>query len=170
MFDSNLFELMITNDDQAVAVYDEEGNFLYVNHKMIRWRKISYKEYLNMNVHDFYDSKNADDCVFDRVMKTKMPVYELQEYKGWGEKRQDVPPKLRLCRGVPVFDKNGNVQYVICYFQEINEFQKLLDKLMLKKKVLYRKELGNKEKKCRSNCKQPRDAECYSPGEKYCRY
>lgn len=134
MLDSKLFELIVANHAEGVVVYDSKGDFLYVNPEMIRQRKISYDEYLGLNVHDFYDESNADDCVFDRVMKTKNIAFELQEYKGWGSRCSTT--RLRLCRGVPIFDGAGNVQYVICYFREIENFQKMLDQLTHKKKLL----------------------------------
>ncbi|WP_243441776.1 PAS domain-containing protein [Oscillibacter ruminantium] len=56
---------ILDNVDAGIAVYDADGNFLFVNTVMIKWRNIPRSEYLKMNVHDF--TRFIDVCVYDLV-------------------------------------------------------------------------------------------------------
>lgn len=64
--------LILDNIDAGIAIYDANGNFRFVNTKLIAWRNTPRQEYIKMNVHDFSDV--LDVCVFDLVCQTKERV------------------------------------------------------------------------------------------------
>lgn len=129
-----LFAAIFDNISIGICVYDLNGNFLHVNSTMVKWRKISHQQYLSMNVHDFYNSNMISNCVFDCVLQERKTVSRLQQYlcptNGKCEKH------LRIVTGVPLFDKTGQIQNVITYLQDVNEFNNLYHQLELEKKTI----------------------------------
>ena len=129
-----LYAAIFDNLAIGVCVYDLNGNFLYVNSTMVRWRQISSQQYLNMNVHDFYDGNMISNCVFDCVLREGKAVSRLQQYLS---KKQGKDEKhLRIVTGVPLFDKSGRIQNVITYLQDVNEFNNLYHQLATEKKMI----------------------------------
>lgn len=128
MTNDKLFESIASNLNIGICVYDPKGNFVYVNPKMIQWRKISYQQYLSMNVHDFFKDGRVEDCIFDRVMNTRAAVTRLQYYQEWKPQTSE-KKRLRLVSGVPIFDSSGNICNVITYLQDIEEYNEKLMKL-----------------------------------------
>lgn len=124
--------LILDNVDAGIAVYDAEGNFLFVNTVMINWRNIPRNEYLKMNVHDF--TKFIDVCVYDLVMEKKRRVSRLQFY-------HDIeaisgPARMRIVTGTPIYDGSGNIKYVITMLQDIQNFELLYHKLLKQSEIL----------------------------------
>ena len=58
---------ILNNLDIGIALFDAEGNYLFVNTELVNWRNIPMLEFLKMNVHDFLNI--LDVCVFDLVKK-----------------------------------------------------------------------------------------------------
>lgn len=83
MADSELHNLLpfaeiLDNIDVGIALFDPQGNYLFVNTKiLINWRNIPRAEFLSHNVHDFL--KIMDVCVFDLVMEKKQLVKRLPD-------------------------------------------------------------------------------------------
>ena len=127
-------QLILDNIDSGIAVYDTEGNYLFVNAALIKWRNISRQKFLSMNVHDFVNV--LDICVFDLVCQQKTRVSRLQFYQNLqpGDPRT-VPPQSRIVTGIPIFDGLGNIKYVITILQDIHRFESLYHSLLAQNKT-----------------------------------
>lgn len=47
------FAEILDNIDVGIALFDPQGNYLFVNTNLINWRNIPRAEFLRRNVHDF---------------------------------------------------------------------------------------------------------------------
>ena len=99
---------ILNNLDIGIALFDAEGNYLFVNTELVNWRNIPMLEFLKMNVHDFLNT--LDVCVFDLVKKKNHRVSRLQYYKN--KDHVDSKRRLRVVTGTPIFDENGKIKYV----------------------------------------------------------
>ena len=124
--------LILDNIDAGIAIYDANGNFRFVNTKLIAWRNTPRQEYIKMNVHDFSDV--LDVCVFDLVCQTKERVCRLQYYKSYPA--IDGPTKIRVVTGTPIFDEHGHIKYVISVMQDVQSFESLVQSLLTQNKML----------------------------------
>ncbi len=137
MTDSELHNLLpfaeiLDNIDVAIALFDAQGNYLFVNTNLINWRNITRAEFLSHNVHDFL--KIMDVCVFDLVMEKKQQVKRLQRYRRFNN--IDGTTSLRMTTGTPIFDAFGNIQYVISMMQDIQTFEELYHALLKENKII----------------------------------
>lgn len=123
----NFYPTILDNLPLGVCVYDADGNFLYVNSMMVNWRKITLQQYLRMNVHDFYGSSMISNCVFDLVIEQKRQVSRIQHYRN--RDPADKTERLRIVTGVPIFRKDGDIQNVITFLQDVNDFNNLYHEL-----------------------------------------
>jgi len=124
--------LVLDNIDAGIAIYDADGNFRFVNTKLITWRNTPRQEYIKMNVHDFADV--LDVCVFDLVCQTKERVCRLQYYKSYPA--IDGPTKIRVVTGTPIFDEHGNIKNVISVMQDVQSFESLVQSLLAQNELL----------------------------------
>lgn len=129
--ETSLYLTVLDSLSDAICVYNEYGDFIYVNHAVVKIRGISHQEYLTMNVHDLYESKYINICVFDRIMETKREFSALQHYHL--NNRQLKP---RLVTGFPIFDANGHVKYVVTILRDILHYQELYQHALQEKRVL----------------------------------
>lgn len=123
---------ILDNIDVGIALFDEHGNYLFVNTSLINWKNIPRTEFLKMNVHDFLG--NMDVCVFDLVMKKRQRVTRLQSYRNYYD-----PPgrtRLRIVTGTPIFDAQGNIQYVINLLQDVQTFEDSYHELLKERKII----------------------------------
>lgn len=137
MADSELHNLLpfaeiLDNIDVGIALFDPQGNYLFVNTNLINWRNIPRAEFLSHNVHDFL--KIMDVCVFDLVMEKKQLVKRLQTYRNFHN--MDGVTRLRMVTGIPIFDAFGNIQYVISMMQDIQTFEDLYHSLLKEHKII----------------------------------
>lgn len=132
MGDDFPFTLILDNIDAGIAVYDAQGNFIFVNTVMINWRNIPRKEYLQMNVHDF--TGFIDVCVFDLVMQEKRRISRLQYYRD--VQKIDGPTRMRIVVGTPILDGFGNIKYVITMLQDVADFESQYQSLLKENKIL----------------------------------
>ncbi|WMJ83994.1 sigma-54 interaction domain-containing protein [Oscillospiraceae bacterium LTW-04] len=130
---------VLDNVDAGIAVYDADGNFLFVNTVMINWRNIPRSEYLKMNVHDF--TKFIDVCVYDLVMEKKQRVSRLQFYHDI--QTINGPTRMRIVTGTPIYDGAGNIKYVITMLQDVQNFETLYHTLLKQSKFLTETPLTN---------------------------
>lgn len=133
---------ILDNIDAAIAIYDEHGNFIFVNTKLIQWRNTPRQEYLKKNIHDFFGY--LDVCVFDLVCRKKERVCRLQYYKSYPV--VNGPPRIRIVTGTPIFDEHGNVKYVIAVMQDVREFDEQVHELLSDTQMLYAGEVNSQEK------------------------
>ena len=123
---------ILDNIDVGISLYDEKGNYLFVNTALINWRNIPRSEFLKMNVHDFLGV--LDVCVFDLVMEKKQRVSRLQYYKGY--QSVDSSSRMRIVTGTPIFDAFGNIKYVITLLQDVQTFEELYAALLKEHKIV----------------------------------
>lgn len=123
---------VLDNIDTGVLVYDRNGNCVFSNRTMIKWRDISRQEYMNLNVHSFMDKINV--CVFDLVCQSKRKTSRLQYYTY--PHNNCNKPKIRIVTGFPIFDNHGDIKYVICQFQDTESFYALHKKLAAETQIL----------------------------------
>lgn len=126
------YSTILDNIDVGIALFDKDGNYIFVNTTLINWRNIPRSEFLKMNVHDFLDV--LDICVFDLVMEKKQRISRLQTYRGYKSIGNDY--RMRIVTGTPIFDAEGNIQYVICLLQDINSFETLYRTLLKENQIL----------------------------------
>lgn len=126
------FSDILDNIDAGIVIYDAAGNFVYVNTVMINWRNIPRSEYLKMNIRDFYDV--LDVCVFDLVCREKRRISRLQYYHERG--LSALPARVRIVTGTPIFDRSGEIQYVITLLQDVDEFNHHYKSLRDQHKIL----------------------------------
>ena len=106
--DETLFQTVLDCLEDAVCVYNKHGDFVYVNNAVVKIRGISRQEYLAMNVHDLYESKYINICVFDRVVETRREFCALQKYHS--NNHRSLRP--RLVTGFP--DLRRQWGYPVC--------------------------------------------------------
>lgn len=123
---------LANNIDAGIAIYDAEGNFIFVNTVMINWRNIPRNEFLKKNVHDFYQF--IDVCVYDLVCQKKQRVSRLQYYRDI--QKVSSPPRMRIVTGTPIFDGKGNIKYVVTVLQDVQNFQELYQTLLKQNQIL----------------------------------
>lgn len=145
------FTVILDNIDVGVIVYDGQGNVVLVNTVMINWRNIPRNEYQTMNVHDFMDV--IDVCVFDLVLQEKKRISRLQYYHNY-QKTGGIP-RVRIVTGSPIFDGQGNIQYVITMLQDVDDFQTLHRTLLEENKILYTQQPKTREEKASIVAKSP---------------
>ena len=132
--EASLYLTVLDSLDDAVCVYNEHGDFVYVNSAVVKIRGISRQEYLTMNVHDLYESKYINICVFDRIMESKREFSALQQYR-----LSNLTLKPRLVTGFPIFDANGHVKYVVTVLRDILHYQELYQRALHENRVIERK-------------------------------
>lgn len=123
---------ILNNLNIGIALFDEEGNYLFVNTELVNWRNIPMLDFLNMNVHDFLDI--LDVCVFDLVKKTNRRVSRLQYYRDVD--RIDSRRRIRVVTGTPIFDENGRIKYVIMALQDVENFENLYQTLLSQNQIV----------------------------------
>lgn len=126
------FTTVLDNIDVGVTIYDRNGDFVYMNAVMVNWRNIPRTEYLKMNVHDF--SSVLDTCIFDLVCQQKRRVSRLQYYRDY--QKVDGATRVRIVTGTPIIDGCGNVAYVICTLQDVEDFENLHHSLLDKHDII----------------------------------
>ena len=132
---------ILDNIDAGIAIYDEKGNFIFVNAKLIQWRNTPRQEYLKKNIHDFVNY--LDVCVFDLVCQRKERVCRLQYYKSYPV--DSGPPRIRMVTATPIFDEHGNVRYVISIMQDVREFEEQVHELLSQTPMLSVKDAESAE-------------------------
>lgn len=132
---------VLDNIDAGIAIYDANGDFVFVNTTLITWRNTPRQEYLKMNVRDF--SEVLDICVFDLVCQTKKRVCRLQNYKSYPS--LSGPTRIRIVTGTPIFDECGNIEYVISFMQDVKDFDNQVHTLLAENKILAIKEPSKTE-------------------------
>ncbi len=123
---------ILDNLDIAVAVFDSKGNYLFVNRALVNWRNIPRSEFEKMNVHEFLPV--ISNCVFDLVMQEKKKVSCVQTYQDI--QKVDSEKRMRMTTGMPIFDENGNIKYVINAMQDIDAFEAKYHRLLKENKVM----------------------------------
>ena len=131
--DQLLLNDVLDNIDAGIIIYDADGNFVYMNPVMVNWRNIPRSEYLTMNVRDFYDV--LDVCVFDLVCQQKRRVSRLQYYHQRGQGSSS-PARVRIVTGTPLFDSEGNIQYVVVILQDVDNFERQYRRLRDQNEIL----------------------------------
>ena len=123
---------ILNNLDIGIALFDAEGNYLFVNTELVNWRNIPMLEFLKMNVHDFLNI--LDVCVFDLVKKKNHRVSRLQYYKN--KDHVDSKRRLRVVTGTRIFDENGKIIYVIMALQDVESFENLYQALLRQNQIV----------------------------------
>lgn len=123
---------VLDNIDTGILIYNRNGDCVFSNKTMIKWRNISRWEYMNLNVHGFLNKISI--CVFDLVLESKQKTSRLQYYTY--PHNSSGKPKIRIVTGFPIFDNCGAIKYVICQFQDIESFYALHKKLSAETQIL----------------------------------
>ena len=135
------FSEVLDNLEDGVAIYDAEGNYVFVNTVMIKWRNLSREEFLKKNVHDFIPI--IDVCVFDLVCQQKQKVSRLQYYRDFQDASK--PKRLRLVTGTPFFNADGSIRWVFTTLVDIQRFEGECSRLAAQKEMIVSSRLDNLE-------------------------
>ena len=100
----SLYRALLDNLQDGICIYNETGDFVYVNNAIVNIRGIPRQQYLTMNVHDLYQTRYINICIFDMVLERQGEVTALQRYSSRGK-----VVRTRLCTGSPIFDSDGSV-------------------------------------------------------------
>jgi len=96
----------IDSIDSCIYVLDAEGNFVYVNSAFVKYTETPKDVLLRTNVnnikHTFHPS------ISEKVMRGKKQCSMFQEIVTATKKRH-----RQLAVGIPIFDAEGNVKYII---------------------------------------------------------
>ncbi len=133
------FSEILDNMEDGVVIYDAEGNYVYVNTVMIKWRNLSREEFLKRNVHDFIPI--IDICVFDLVCQQKQKVSRLQYYRDFQDPSK--PKRLRLVTGIPFFNADGSIRWVFTVLVDIQRFENEYGRLAAQKQLISDSRLDN---------------------------
>ena len=116
--DKTLFyEGVLDTLDFGVSVYDDQGNFLFVNSHMLKDSDFSRREYLTKNAYDLQKEGIIDRSIVDMVYREKREVSLLQNVvNSKGSRRQ-------IITALPMFGPDGQVQNVVCWMQNMEDYE-----------------------------------------------
>jgi len=105
----------------GVAIADADANLIIVNSAYERMSGIDRTEVVGQNVGDLVKNGIIEDAVVYHVTKNRITTTMAHYYRRTG--------KSLMVTGSPVFDKTGNLTYVIANFRDITQLNELRKQL-----------------------------------------
>lgn len=153
--DKTLFyEGVLDTLDMGISVYDNKGNFLFVNSYMLKYSDYTRREYLTKNAYDLEKEGVIDRSIVDEVYKTKKEVSFLQNVMNSKGNRQQIITAL------PVFGPDGQVQNVVCWMQNIQDYEERLNQA--RSSAAYNLRLKNMEQEAQAIVESPAMRELFA--------
>lgn len=99
----------------AVYILDDKQNIIWANDSMCRMMNEPRSLITGTNIHELVDIGVTDQCVTDRVYKTKKEMSNLNDIRSRGGRcfRQ-------LLTSKPMLDPDGNIRFVISVVDSLN--------------------------------------------------
>ena len=107
----------------GIHILDKDGNTLYINETCTRIEGTSLDEAYSKNIRELVAEGTYSQSVTLMVLEKKEPV-TIRQVTSNG--------KEVLTTGMPVFDEDGKVEFVICNSRDISALSKLQQELSLK--------------------------------------
>lgn len=130
--DIELLNKIIENAPVGILITDGDGKILLVNKRNAFLSGIDRKELIGKNIADMTGKGLLNESASIKVIKSKKPIIFEQTSNLGTQEEID-----RIVQAFPVFDDNGNVQYVVNYLSDSYEKEVTLKKL---KDVLFENE------------------------------
>ncbi len=118
----HVFEAMA----DGVWVCDATPKLLWINSACEELNSIRREEVCGKSVSELLDQGNFDTDVTHRVLREKQPVAIIQKVKSG---------RTLLVNGVPIFDNNGNVRFVVGSERDLTELNMLREELEQKDEI-----------------------------------
>ncbi len=114
-------ELLIDSLDFQIWYLVEPESYAAVNKARAEFLGCDKIDLISKNIYEFQNEEQAESCI--RWNKT---VFEKKEQVITEEWLRNAKGEYRLCRinRTPKLDENNNVQYVICFLEDITERKK----------------------------------------------
>lgn len=118
--DNELSGFELNNDvtDTGIAVFDQNGHFLYVNNSFLTIRNVDRSFYSSITAFDLSKNGLIDKCIMDEVCKKHIPVSDVQLVKSEDGK----VIKKHLVTVYPIFDENHSIKNFIAYYKNLDTF------------------------------------------------
>ena len=114
------FKTIFDNLDTGIYVLDNQGVFFYANRALLKKSNMSRKEIIGVSIYDLLRENVMQKSLSDYVLKTKKEktlVQEIRNSRSKGSYRHMGTSK-------PIFDKEGNIQFIIVEAQYIDDLVK----------------------------------------------
>lgn len=107
----------------GLHILDKDGNTLYINEACMRIEGTSIEEVYSKNIRELVEDGVYSQSVTLMVVEKREPV-TIRQTTSNGKKV--------LTTGTPVFDENGEVEFVICNSRDVTSLSQLQQELSLK--------------------------------------
>lgn len=125
LHNGELLRFIIEESSCAIIVIDKNEEVIITNREHEKLTGYSRSYLAGMTLEEMIQKKIIHDAVSRKVMERKETVVlEQASYKRRRESLEHV-----MVKGVPYFDENGNIEYVICYLFDMSEKRKLIEEL-----------------------------------------
>lgn len=108
---------MLDSSFDGLVISDAEANVIKTNKAYLELSGLNSKEIVGRNLKDLIDEGILKGAVVFEVTKTHVPTTMMHKYPRTG--------KIAMVTGNPVFDKQGNLLYVVANFRDITRLSKL---------------------------------------------
>lgn len=115
-----LDELLNSSFD-GLVISDPEANVIKVNKAYLELSGLDSQEIVEHNLKDLINGGILKGAVVFEVTKTHVPTTMMHKYPRTG--------KIAMVTGNPVFDKDGNLIYIIANFRDITRLSRLSKEL-----------------------------------------
>ena len=108
-------ETILDNIPEPIYVLDKHGKFIYVNRALIDLSGTTKKALLEYDMYRMAREGIIERAVSDDVLKYKRPLSFFQDVVNLRGK-----PHRQLNTVTPIFDRNGNIEYMIAVLLPLN--------------------------------------------------
>lgn len=108
--------------DWGVSIFDEKGNFLWVNRYVTKCSGRPRRFYKGKSVMDFKNLKILDEPICTKVFKEKKKITGLQRSRKESGKIVEY-----VVTATPIFDSYGNIKFVVADRIEVSRVKDKLD-------------------------------------------
>lgn len=116
--DNNIYKIIVENLGVEIFVSDGDGNVIFVNPASIEINHLDIQNIIGKNVKTLIDEGYFSESSTLKVLETGKSVSVLQTLKD---------NKTIIATGIPIHDKNGDIEFVISYSQDIDAVNTLVD-------------------------------------------
>ncbi len=118
--DNELSCFEFNNDvaDTGIAVFDQNGHFIYMNDAFLTIRNVDRSFYSSITAFDLNKNRLIDKCIMDEVRKKHIPVSDVQLVKS----EDGTIIKKHLVTVYPIFDENHSIKNYIAYYKNLDTF------------------------------------------------
>lgn len=118
--ENTLPDFQFNNDvtDTGIAVFDQDGRFIYMNDSFLTIRNVDRSFYSSITAFDLSENGLIDKCIMDEVRRKLIPVSDVQLVKS----DDGSIIKKHLVTVYPIFDENHSIKNYIAYYKSLDTF------------------------------------------------